>query len=146
MSTSPRIIAVAVAAAALALPATAAARAKTTYYVALGDSYAQGVQPIGRSQADVPTKKGFNNVVFKKLHKTHPGLKFVELGCGGATTQSMIDGSKRCKEKLRTRAPRRRRRSSPTRPSGSRPTAARSRTSRSRSAATTSPIARLRAT
>src|SRR4051794_41962322 len=100
MSTSPRILAVAVAAAALALPATAAAGAKTTYYVALGDSYAQGVQPIGRNQADVPTKKGFNNVVFKKLHKKHPGLKFVELGCGGATTQAVVDGRKGRKEKI----------------------------------------------
>jgi lysophospholipase L1-like esterase len=100
MSTSPRIVAVAVAAAVLALPASAAARAKTTYYVSLGDSYAQGFQPIGPNQADVPTTKGYNNVAFKKLHKSHPGLKFVQLGCGGATTDSMINGDKTCSEKL----------------------------------------------
>jgi lysophospholipase L1-like esterase len=100
MSPLPRILAVAIAAAALALPASAAARAKPTYYVSLGDSYAQGVQPIGLNQADVPTTKGFNNVVFKKLRKKHPGLKFVQLGCGGATTDSMINGDKPCGEKL----------------------------------------------
>ena len=100
MSTSPRILVVAVAVGALALPASAAARPKTSYYVALGDSYAQGVQPIGPNQADVPTTKGFNNDAFKKLRKKHPGLKFVQLGCGGATTDSMINGTRPCGEKL----------------------------------------------
>lgn len=99
MSSLPRILAVATAAAALALPASAAARTKTSYYVALGDSYAQGVQAIGPGGADVPTTKGFNNFAFKKLRKKHHGLKFVQLGCGGATTDSMINGTKPCGEK-----------------------------------------------
>jgi lysophospholipase L1-like esterase len=85
---------------ALALPATAAAKPKTTYFVSLGDSWAQGVQPIGPDQADVATNKGFNDYLFKKLRKSHPGLVHVKLGCGGATTGSMIDGSKPCGEKL----------------------------------------------
>src|SRR3954451_19677175 len=96
MSSSPRILATAVAVAALALPASAAARAKPSYYVALGDSYAQGVQPIGPNQADIDTNKGFNDVVFKKLRKKHPGMKLVKLGCGGATTDSMIHGTLPC--------------------------------------------------
>ncbi len=99
MSPSPRILAAAVAVAALALPASAAARSKTSYYVALGDSYAQGVQAIGPGRADVPTTKGFNNFAYKKLRKSHRGLRFVQLGCGGATTDSMINGTKPCGEK-----------------------------------------------
>src|SRR4051794_3721451 len=100
MSPAPRILTAAVALAALALPTSAAARTKTTYYVSLGDSYAQGVQPIGPNQADIPTNKGFNDVAFKQLRKSHPGLKHVKLGCGGATTDSMINGTKACGEKL----------------------------------------------
>jgi lysophospholipase L1-like esterase len=96
MSRSPRILIAALVCAALALPASAAARTKTTYYVALGDSYAQGVQPIGPNQADVPTNKGYVDDVYKRLHKSHPGLKLVKLGCGGATTDSMINGTKPC--------------------------------------------------
>src|SRR3954454_21425565 len=97
MSSFPRILATAVAVAALALPASAAARAKASYYVALGDSYAQGVQPLGPNQADIDTNKGFNDVAFKALRRSHPGLKLVKLGCGGATTDSMINGTKPCR-------------------------------------------------
>jgi lysophospholipase L1-like esterase len=96
MSPLPRILVAALFVAALALPASAAARTKTSYYVALGDSYSQGVQPLGAGQADIDTSKGFNNVAFKKLHKTTPGLKLVRLGCGGATTDSMINGTLPC--------------------------------------------------
>jgi lysophospholipase L1-like esterase len=103
MKTSLRLLIALVAIAALALPASASAakkKPKTTYYVSLGDSWAQGVQPIGPGQADVATKKGFVNYAFKRLRKRHPGLKLIQLGCGGATTDSMINGTKRCVEKL----------------------------------------------
>jgi lysophospholipase L1-like esterase len=96
MSSFPRILILAAATAALALPAAADARAKTSYYVALGDSYAQGVQPLGPNQADIDTSKGFNDIAFKALRKSHPALKLVKLGCGGATTDSMINGTRPC--------------------------------------------------
>lgn len=96
-----RLLPLALAAAALALPAAATAAApKATYFVSLGDSWAQGVQPIGPDQKDVATNKGFNDVLYAKLRKTHPGLIHVKLGCGGATTGSMINGTKPCAEKL----------------------------------------------
>jgi lysophospholipase L1-like esterase len=97
---STRTVAAAIATAALALPAAAGAKPKTTYMVSLGDSWAQGVQPIGPNQADIATNQGFNDVLYKKLRKTHPGLKHVKLGCGGATTDSMINGTRACGEKL----------------------------------------------
>jgi lysophospholipase L1-like esterase len=101
MKTSLRFLLAAVAVLALALPASATAKkSKTTYYVSLGDSWAQGVQPIGPYQADIPTKKGFVNYAFKRLKKRHTHLKLKQLGCGGATTDSMINGTKRCGEPL----------------------------------------------
>src|SRR5919199_2694814 len=84
---------------AVALPAAAEAKTKPLYYVSLGDSWSEGVQPLGPGQADIPTRKGYERTVFKRLKKQHSNLKLVELGCGGATTQSMIDGSKPCAEK-----------------------------------------------
>jgi lysophospholipase L1-like esterase len=83
----------------LAVPASAEAKAKPTYYVSLGDSWSDGFQPLGPDQADIPTKKGYERTVYKRLKQKDKNLKLVELGCGGATTQSMIDGSKPCVEK-----------------------------------------------
>src|SRR5690349_2126502 len=100
MSFSPRILIAVASVAALALPAAADARAKTSYYVSFGDSYSQGFQPIGPNQADIFTNSGFNDFAYKALRKTHPGLKAVKLGCGGATTNSMINGTQGCIEKL----------------------------------------------
>jgi lysophospholipase L1-like esterase len=77
---------------ALALPGSAAAKAKRSYYVSLGDSYAAGYQPDGTQN------EGFTDDLFKSLHKSEPGLKLVKLGCGGATTESMIKGNKPCGE------------------------------------------------
>ena len=96
----PRIVflALVVAFALLLLPAGAHARASTKYYVSLGDSYAQGVQPIGPSQADVPTNQGYTDFLYPKARKLIPGLKLVKLGCGGATTDSLINGTRRCGE------------------------------------------------
>jgi lysophospholipase L1-like esterase len=100
MKTPLRFLLAVAAVLALALPASAAAKSKTTYYVSLGDSWAQGVQPIGPSQSDIPTKKGFVNYAFKRLKKRHHDLRLKQLGCGGATTDSMINGTKPCGEPL----------------------------------------------
>jgi lysophospholipase L1-like esterase len=63
---------------ATAQPAHAATK-PPTYYVSLGDSYSVGYQP-GRGATP-----GYTAVVAKST-----GLKLVNLGCGGATTSSLV--------------------------------------------------------
>jgi lysophospholipase L1-like esterase len=94
----PRLLIPLALAALLAFPA--AAFGHTSYYVSLGDSYAQGVQPIGAGLRDVPTNSGYTDFLYKKARKVVPGLRLVKLGCGGANTDSMINGTKRCGERL----------------------------------------------
>src|SRR6476661_7809600 len=62
-----------------------------TYYLALGDSLAQGVQP-NVPGVSVMTRDGYPDQVFAALHASRPGLKLVKLGCPGETTASMING------------------------------------------------------
>ena len=65
---------------------TAPARADSpTYYLALGDSGAVGVQ-AGRG----PTDEGYTDVLHKALDQ--PGLQLVKLGCPGETTTTMLRG------------------------------------------------------
>ena len=92
-------IAVATVAATVAMaggaPAFAAHRASTTttasYYLSLGDSLAQGVQP-NSSGTDVETNQGYPNQLFAALRTANPTLKLVKLGCPGETTGTMING------------------------------------------------------
>jgi lysophospholipase L1-like esterase len=93
-------VAVAVAAAAAALTACsgpapshpAQLRApEPTYYLALGDSLAQGVQP-NAAGVSVKTGDGYPDQLYATLHRTRPGLQLVKLGCPGETTTTMIDG------------------------------------------------------
>jgi lysophospholipase L1-like esterase len=64
---------------------------RTSYYVALGDSLSQGVQPnaAGRS---LPTQQGYASQLYAALRLGEPGLRLVKLGCSGETTHTMIDG------------------------------------------------------
>ena len=62
-----------------------------TYYLALGDSLAQGVQP-NAAGVSVVTGDGYPDQVYAALHPSRPGLKLVKLGCPGETTASMING------------------------------------------------------
>ena len=62
-----------------------------SYYLALGDSLAQGVQPDAAG-ASVPTQDGYANQLYAILHRSQPGLRLVKLGCTGETTGSMIHG------------------------------------------------------
>ena len=62
-----------------------------TYYLALGDSLAQGVQPDAAG-VSVMTSDGYPDQVYAALHASRPGLKLVKLGCPGETTASMING------------------------------------------------------
>ena len=61
------------------------------YYLALGDSLSQGVQP-NAAGVSVMTGDGYPDLVYAALHPSRPGLKLVKLGCPGETTTSMING------------------------------------------------------
>src|ERR1700683_1458833 len=88
-------IALAVVAAAVAVTAcsgTSAPRAlPASYYLALGDSLSQGVQPDAAG-VSVETGQGYANQVYAALRPSHPGLRLVKLGCPGETTATMING------------------------------------------------------
>ena len=95
-----RVLAAALLVAAIA--ATPAQAAKKRYYVSLGDSYAQGWQPTGANGALTPTNKGFTDYLYRILQRQRKNrnLRLVKLGCGGATTDSMIRGTRGCFEDL----------------------------------------------
>ncbi len=70
---------------------SAKAPAPPTYYLALGDSLAQGVQPDAAG-ASVETRYGYPDQVYAALRPSHPTLQLVKLGCPGETTSTMING------------------------------------------------------
>jgi len=74
----------------LATTAPVYAGSGPTYYLALGDSLAQGVQwsPTG----DILTTQGYADDLFAQFSKSIPGLTLEKLGCPGETTTSMIHG------------------------------------------------------
>jgi lysophospholipase L1-like esterase len=77
---------------ALATPARADDSSATRYYVALGDSLAVGVQPIGPPPLN-ETNDGYTDQLYATLAVEDPKLKLVKLGCGGESTTSMRFGS-----------------------------------------------------
>jgi lysophospholipase L1-like esterase len=84
--------AVAVAAAVTACSGpVAGAHGPTSYYLALGDSLSQGVQPNAAGVA-VKTGQGYADQVYAALRAGHPALRLVKLGCQGETTATMING------------------------------------------------------
>src|SRR5215472_11490978 len=62
-----------------------------SYYLALGDSLSQGVQPDS-SGASVKTPDGYASQLYTALRKDDPGLRLTDLGCPGETTATMIHG------------------------------------------------------
>jgi lysophospholipase L1-like esterase len=62
-----------------------------TYYLALGDSLAQGVQPIAAGHS-VKTNQGYADDLWSRYHAGSPGLRLAKLGCPGETTGTMILG------------------------------------------------------
>src|ERR1700729_1541987 len=73
-------------------PATSHAVATpSSYYLALGDSLSQGVQPDAAG-ASVETGQGYPDLVYATLLASHPALRLVRLGCPGETTQTMMHG------------------------------------------------------
>ena len=61
------------------------------YYLSLGDSLAQGIQP-GPAGGDEPTSDGYPDVLATRLRASLPSLRLVKLGCSGETTTTMING------------------------------------------------------
>jgi lysophospholipase L1-like esterase len=61
------------------------------YYVSLGDSLSQGVQPSWDGQS-LPTEAGYPNQIYAVLHRHNPRLYLLKLGCSGETTITMING------------------------------------------------------
>jgi len=62
-----------------------------TYYLALGDSLSQGVQPDAGGTS-VETEQGYPDQLYAMLHPSQPALQLVKLGCPGETTATMIHG------------------------------------------------------
>jgi lysophospholipase L1-like esterase len=80
----------------LAVPATAdAAKPKRQLYVSLGDSYATGFQPSVIDEA-TGTRNGFAYQVPGLARERGYRFKLVNFGCGGATTESLLERTKRC--------------------------------------------------
>src|SRR5271166_20259 len=65
--------------------------AQASYYLALGDSLSQGVQPDAAG-VSVETGQGYADQVYAALHPGHPALGLVKLGCPRETTSTMING------------------------------------------------------
>ena len=72
-------------------PHAPASQAPPTYYLALGDSLSQGVQPDAAG-ASVETRYGYADQLYAALRPGHPTLELVKLGCPGETTSTMING------------------------------------------------------
>lgn len=70
--------------------AIAQATVPPTYYLALGDSLAIGVQPS--ANGDVATSEGYANDLFAVMRARIPGLRLAKLGCSGETSTTMILG------------------------------------------------------
>ena|ERR1022692_2569826 len=62
-----------------------------SYYLSLGDSLSQGVQP-DPAGVSVRTPDGYADQLYAILRRHHPGLRLVKLGCPGETTGTMIHG------------------------------------------------------
>ena len=62
---------------------TLVSAAQPTYYLALGDSLAIGVQPS--ASGDVATNQGYADDLYAVLRTRISGLTLAKLGCGGET-------------------------------------------------------------
>jgi lysophospholipase L1-like esterase len=64
----------------------ASAASKATYYLALGNSVAEGGQPIGNGT------QGYPEQLYKAVQSRFTQLQLIELACGGETTGTVISG------------------------------------------------------
>lgn len=70
---------------------TQAEAVPAAYYLALGDSLSQGVQPDAAGTS-VETGQGYADQLYAVLRRSQPALQLVKLGCPGETTVTMIHG------------------------------------------------------
>lgn len=63
----------------------------TRYYLALGDSLSRGQQPTVAG-VTVNTAQGYPNQLLAIERQRVPGLRLVQLGCGGESTSSFLTG------------------------------------------------------
>jgi len=75
----------------LMLGSATQAVAATRYYLSLGDSLAQGMQPDSAGLT-VNTDQGYADQLYATEKRSIPGLRLVKLGCGGETTTSFLTG------------------------------------------------------
>jgi lysophospholipase L1-like esterase len=96
---APLLALAAVASALAATAPSAVAASKATYYVSVGDSLAQGYQPIGGPFSPLGADgyaQGYANQLFKAMRHRYEQLQLVKLGCGGETTKTMVLGAPWC--------------------------------------------------
>ena len=77
-------------------PPAGQASPRPSYYLALGDSLSQGVQP-DPDGVSLPTGQGYANQLYAMLRRGDPGLRLVKLGCNKETTATMIGGGGLCR-------------------------------------------------
>jgi lysophospholipase L1-like esterase len=70
------------------------ATAPVTYYIALGDSLAAGTQP-----GAAVTRQGYPHqlLALQRAKAKHRNLRLVNLGCPGATSQTLVAGGGHCR-------------------------------------------------
>jgi lysophospholipase L1-like esterase len=94
-----RLLLTAAAIVAALVASVASAAAGSRYYLSLGDSLAQGYQPIGGpwSPLGFPGyNQGYADQLLKLVRQPSEQPRLVKLGCGGETTTTMIVGSAWC--------------------------------------------------
>jgi lysophospholipase L1-like esterase len=84
-------VVIAVATALFAAPASRADD-RVEYYLSLGDSLAQGYQPIGGSPFGDGFNQGYADQLLKLVHEPSAHVRLVKVGCGSETTTTMIFG------------------------------------------------------
>ncbi len=81
------------------VPTPAVAASKATYYLALGDSVAQGGQPIGgpfSPYASPGYNHGYPEELLKLVYDGYEQLRLENLACGGQSTRTVIEGAPWC--------------------------------------------------
>jgi lysophospholipase L1-like esterase len=64
---------------------------RARYYLALGDSLAQGMQPDAGG-ITLDTAQGYADQLYARIRRRIPELTLVKLGCGGETSSSFLSG------------------------------------------------------
>jgi lysophospholipase L1-like esterase len=76
--------------------AGAAVPSRVPRYLALGGSSSVGVQPTVGDPGGRPTGDGYADDLAIRAGREWPGLRLTQLGCPGATTETMLLGGGRC--------------------------------------------------